>query len=201
VYGAGKSLRSSFDYVWGRLTARLEGLDEEYFWEPVKGCWSLRISPDGIWRLDGGGGGGPAPDPVPVTTITWRLGHLGGLALGGFTERLFPGAATDYVFASQAAEVPEFLAARYTGWRAGLAGLDETEWEVPSAPTGGHTLTPARLISPSTCSTKSSITRQSWPPSGPFQQSVVTRRVELEPELKSEPKAFGEGQQAPGARV
>jgi hypothetical protein len=130
--GAGKSLISSFDYVWGRLTARLEGLeDEEYFWEPVKGCWSLRISPDGIWRLDGGGGGGPAPDPVPVTTIAWRLGHFGGLALGGFTERRFPGAATNLVFASHAAEVPEFLAARYAGWRASLAGLDDTEWEAP----------------------------------------------------------------------
>ena len=41
-------------------------------------------SDDGRWRLDGGGGGGPAPDPVPVTTIAWRLGHLGGMALGGF---------------------------------------------------------------------------------------------------------------------
>ena len=74
----------------GRLTERLGGLtDEEYFWEPVPGCWSLRQDGQGRWRLDGGGGGGPAPDPAPVTTIAWRLGHLGGMAVGGFASRRF----------------------------------------------------------------------------------------------------------------
>ena len=81
------SLITTFDYVWARLTSRLSGLtDEEYFWEPVAGCWSLRQDGHGRWHLDGGGGGGPAPDPVPVTTIAWRLGHLGGMAVGGFAE-------------------------------------------------------------------------------------------------------------------
>ncbi|HTS98053.1 MAG TPA: DinB family protein [Streptosporangiaceae bacterium] len=76
--------------VWTRLTDRIEGLtDEEYFWEPVAGCWSLRPGGEGRWHLDGGGGGGPAPDPVPVTTIAWRLGHLGGMAVGGFANRRF----------------------------------------------------------------------------------------------------------------
>ena len=82
------SLVTAFDYVWERLTGRLGGLtDEEYFWEPVAGCWSLRQDEQGRWRLDGGGGGGPAPDPAPVTTIAWRLGHLGGLAVGGFADQ------------------------------------------------------------------------------------------------------------------
>ncbi len=40
------SLITAFDYVWDRLTGRLSGLtDEEYFWEPVAGCWSLRHRP------------------------------------------------------------------------------------------------------------------------------------------------------------
>src|SRR5579862_9432653 len=82
------SLVTAFDYVWERLTGRLGGLtDEEYFWESVAGCWSLRQDEQGRWRLDGGGG--PAPDPAPVTTIAWRLSHLGGMAVGGFADRLF----------------------------------------------------------------------------------------------------------------
>ena len=43
------SLITAFDYVWARLTSRLAGLtDEEYFWEPVPGCWSLR---QGDWQI------------------------------------------------------------------------------------------------------------------------------------------------------
>ncbi len=41
------SLITIFDYVWARLTGRLSGLtDDEYFWEPVAGCWSLRQGDD-----------------------------------------------------------------------------------------------------------------------------------------------------------
>jgi len=78
------SLINAFDYVWERVVGRLGGLtDEEYFWEPVAGCWSLRQDEQSRWRLDGGGGGGPAPDPVPVTIIAWRPGHLGGWRSAG----------------------------------------------------------------------------------------------------------------------
>ena len=120
---------STFDSVWNRLTARLSGLaDEEYFWEPVSGCWSLRPGPDRTWPLDGGEGAGPEPDPAPVTTIAWRLGHLAGMAVGGFTARRFPANATDFSLLSHAVEVPDSLEARYTAWREGLVGLDEVWW-------------------------------------------------------------------------
>ena len=62
---------------------RLAGLtDEEYRWEPVPDCWSIRrrgeaASPDpfgpGEWLLDWDDG---HPQPDPFTTIAWRLGHL-----------------------------------------------------------------------------------------------------------------------------
>jgi DinB superfamily len=135
------SLLTAFDHVWDRLTGRLGGLtDEEYFWEPVAGCWSLRRDDAGRWRLDGGGGGGPAPDPVPVTTIAWRLGHLGGLAVGGFADRRF-GAGTLTVaqidFPAGAAAVPGFLDEHYRAWRAGLAGLSPQEWAAPLGPAWG----------------------------------------------------------------
>lgn len=36
------------------LRPRLEGLgDEEYLWEPVEGCWSLRRDQNGVYALDG----------------------------------------------------------------------------------------------------------------------------------------------------
>ena len=135
------SLITAFDYVWDRLTSRLTGLtDEEYFWEPAAGCWSLRQDNQGRWLLDGGGGGGPAPDPAPVTTIAWRLGHLGGMALGGFADRRF-GEGTLTVaqldFPPAAAAVPAFLDEHYRSWRAGLAGLSPAEWASPLGPAWG----------------------------------------------------------------
>lgn len=132
---SGASLVTAFDYVWGRLTDRLVGLShDEYFWEPVGGCWSLRQGDDGRWRLDGGGGGGPAPEPVPVTTIAWRIGHLAGLGLAGFTDRLFGESvltadAIDYP--ATVGSLPEFLDQQYQAWRAGLIGLDGAGWRRP----------------------------------------------------------------------
>jgi hypothetical protein len=135
------SLITAFDYVWDRLTGRVAGLtDEEYFWEPVAGCWSLRQGGDGGWRLDGGGGGGPAPDPVPVTTIAWRLGHLGGMAVGGFADQRFGDGTltTDQIaFAATAADVPAFLDEHYRNWRAGLTELTPEEWTAPLGPAWG----------------------------------------------------------------
>jgi hypothetical protein len=135
------SLITAFDYVWDRLNGRLTGLtDEEYFWEPVPGCWSLRPGEGGRWRLDGGGGGGPAPDPAPVTTIAWRLGHLGGMAVGGFADRRFgDGTLTPerLRFPAGAAGVGAFLGEHYRAWRAGLAGLSAAEWAAPIGPSWG----------------------------------------------------------------
>jgi DinB superfamily len=135
------SLITTFDYVWARLTGRLSGLtDDEYFWEPVTGCWSLRQGDDGRWCLDGGGGGGPALDPVPVTTIAWRLGHLGGMAVGGFADHRFGDAklTTDQIaFPPRASAVPGFLDEHYQTWRAGLARLTPSEWSAPLGPAWG----------------------------------------------------------------
>ena len=135
------SLVASFDYVWERVVGRLGGLtDEEYFWEPVAGCWSLRQDEQGRWLLDGAGGGGPAPDPVPVTTIAWRLGHLGGMAVGGFADRRF-GAGTmgfgEVDYPATAAAVPRFLDEHHRNWRAGMTALSPEEWAAPLGPAWG----------------------------------------------------------------
>jgi len=76
-----RELGDGIGYWTDRLVGRLEGLgDDEYLWEPVEGCWSVRRGADGTWRPDLGPRGTPwTPDEVvpPVTTIAWRLWHLG----------------------------------------------------------------------------------------------------------------------------
>jgi DinB superfamily len=67
-------------YASGRLIGRLEGLDDdEYLWEPVPDCWSVRPADGGGWHADlGPGGETDTPrTPAPFTTIAWRLWHLG----------------------------------------------------------------------------------------------------------------------------
>jgi len=60
--------------VWQRIRTRIGGLsDEEYFWEPTPGCWSIRQRDDGTWMADWPL---PRPEPEPFTTIAWRLWHL-----------------------------------------------------------------------------------------------------------------------------
>jgi uncharacterized damage-inducible protein DinB len=62
------------DHVWERIRARVDGLsDEEYFWEPAPGCWSIRQRGDGTWMADGPL---PRPETEPFTTMAWRLWHV-----------------------------------------------------------------------------------------------------------------------------
>ena len=79
-----EQLRDQLDFHWQHLfRPRLEDLtDEEYLWEPVTDCWSIRprgtcTSPSpigsGAWQRDDAPG---EPDPTPVTTIAWRMAHM-----------------------------------------------------------------------------------------------------------------------------
>jgi hypothetical protein len=68
-----------------QLRPRLDGLtDDEYFWQPVPGCWTIRRSGEnsapvsvdsGQFTMDYGSQP-TEPEPEPVTTIAWRLAHL-----------------------------------------------------------------------------------------------------------------------------
>lgn len=129
------SITRTFDYVWDRLLTRIQGLaDDEYFWEPVAGSWSLRQVKNGRWLLDGDGGGGPAPDPVPVTTIVWRLGHIGG-TLGGFARMRFGDGQRlrneDLDVPAHADGIQPFLTDHYRFWMDGLLALPEASWFQP----------------------------------------------------------------------
>lgn len=142
--GIAESVAGAFDYAWDRFLARLAGLtDEEYFWQPVAGCWSVRRAGDGRWRIDGAGGdasAGPPPDPAPVTTIAWRIGHIG-LTFIGFGDRLFAdGGITlgEVEFAPSAAAAHDFLTSTYHGyWRDKIATLGPEQWWRPIGPAFG----------------------------------------------------------------
>jgi hypothetical protein len=63
-----------------RVMTRLGGLtDDEYLWEPVADCWTVRPSGDGHWIPDVGPNGSAHTDlePPPFTTIAWRMWHIG----------------------------------------------------------------------------------------------------------------------------
>src|SRR5688572_25619777 len=81
------------DGAFDRFRARLEGLThDEYFWEPVEGCWSVREEGDG-YRMEGSFTE-PGETP-PITTIAWRLAHIGGECLLGFAYREWPDSVPD----------------------------------------------------------------------------------------------------------
>jgi hypothetical protein len=94
-------LLEQFDWACLRLLNRMTGpevdsgtgspvpvlamTDDEYLWEPVPGCWSVRRRADGpgpgatVLRGAGEWGRDSAeqhPYPPPFTTIAWRLSHI-----------------------------------------------------------------------------------------------------------------------------
>jgi hypothetical protein len=116
------------------LRPRLDGLtDDEYFWEPVPGCWSLRPRAESMSELPGGSGdlvadfAFPEPDPAPVTTIAWRLGHLLVGVLGARNASHFGAAPVDYLSVEWPTTASDALARlddAYTTWITGVRGLD-----------------------------------------------------------------------------
>ncbi|MVA76508.1 DinB family protein [Auraticoccus sp. F435] len=147
-----QQLDEQLDWHWReQARPRLEGLtDEEYLWEPVAGCWSLRRrGPDtpvdapgsGEWTCDFTF---PPPQPEPVTTIAWRLAHvvvgvLGQRSASHFGAEFAWGPA-DYFrwrYVGTAAEALEQLDATYGAWRAGVAALDAEGLARPVGPAEG----------------------------------------------------------------
>ena len=113
--------------VWFR--PRLEGLtEEEYLWEPVEGCWSVRPGPDGVWRMDAYDAMDAAPDPPPFTTIAWRLCHIGAHCLGMRVTNHFSGGTYDLDAVSWPATAEDaiaFVGDAYRRWKAGVEALGD----------------------------------------------------------------------------
>jgi hypothetical protein len=135
-------LREQISWHWtAQLRERLDGLtDDEYFWEPAPGSWSVRPRATGTAPVQAGTGAMtidfaiPQPDPAPFTTIAWRLGHVivGVLAMRSASH--FGRAATDYdafPYAATAAEALAQLDEEYATWLAGVESLGEDGLERP----------------------------------------------------------------------
>jgi len=141
-----------------QLRPRLDGLtDEEYFWEPVAGCWSVRRR-TGASPPDAPGRGEytvdfsfPQPEPPPVTTIAWRLAHVIVGCFGMRNASHFGGPPVDYQtheYAGTAAQALAQLDAGYATWIAGVRGLGADDLARPCGPAEGPfaDLTMAALV-------------------------------------------------------
>jgi hypothetical protein len=120
-------LGAQLDWHWAnQLRPRLVGLtDDEYFWEPVAGCWSVRAVGDGKFVPDWQS---PPPDPPPVTTIGWRLCHIAGGVLAKRNANHFGGPSFDFTtfdWPGTAQAALDLLDEVYARWKSGVAGLDE----------------------------------------------------------------------------
>lgn len=142
-------LVEQLDWHWRcQLRPRLDGLtDDEYFWEPVPGMWSIRPRGTSTAPIAAGGGdftadfGVPQPESPPVTTIAWRLAHL---LVGVFGMRVashFGGPAVDYDsydYPGNAAAALARLDTVYGLWLAGVRGLSPERLSAPCGPAEGE---------------------------------------------------------------
>ncbi|WP_427917510.1 DinB family protein [Streptomyces sp. cg40] len=147
-------LLDQFDFARERLTARMAGpvmdsgdgtdtrvgpmTDEEYLWEPVPGCWSVRRRADGpgprATVLEGQGDWGrdsaayPHPWPPPFTTLAWRLSHLTELLTlrADHTAGSHTLTRDDYRVSGDAAGAATAFDAGADAWRKALLGVDDT---------------------------------------------------------------------------
>lgn len=125
-----RELDNQLSWHWQhQLRPRLEGLsDDEYFWEPVNGCWNIRRRQDGApgagaWTADWAS---PEPAVPPVTTIGWRLAHLIVGVFGARNAAHFRGPAVDYFtheYAGDAATALAQLDEAYDRWITGVRGM------------------------------------------------------------------------------
>ena len=138
-------LVDQLDFHWQHFVRpKLKGLtDDEYLWEPVEGCWTVRQR-----RSEDEPGSGeftidwayPEPAPAPVTTIAWRLCHILVGVLGTRTASHFGGPAMSYVsypYPGTAEEAIAQLDDTYANWIEGVRGLDADGLARPCGPAEG----------------------------------------------------------------
>jgi hypothetical protein len=141
-------LVEQLDWHWqNHLRPRLDGLDDdEYRWEPVPGCWSVRPREASAPELAHGSGelvlefSYPEPEPPPVTTVAWRMAHLIVGVFGARTAGHFGGPPMDwdsFEYAGTAAQALKQLDDAYAAWTAGARSLGAEGLERPCGPAEG----------------------------------------------------------------
>ncbi|MFE7481597.1 DinB family protein [Streptomyces sp. NPDC057552] len=158
-------LLEQFDFARERLTGRLAGPlmdsgngvrigvtplgDDEYFWEPVPDCWSVRRRAAGpgprATVLEGRGDWGrdsarsPHPFPPPFTTIAWRLSHVSEMLTlrADHTDGGRSLSRADLPVPGDAAGAVAAFSAAADAWRTALLGADDAALD-----TVGHSVYP-----------------------------------------------------------
>jgi hypothetical protein len=142
------SLVEQLEWHWQtHLRRRFDGLtDQEYFAEPVAGCWNVHPRGRSTAAVQAGSGdftidfAFPEPDPAPVTTIAWRLGHLLVGVFGARNASHFGGPPCDYQsfdYPGTAAEALRQLDEQHDRWIAGVRALDDEALHRPVGPAEG----------------------------------------------------------------
>jgi hypothetical protein len=146
-------LRQSFDASCQRVTRRLTGItDEEFFWEPVAGCWTVhRRSERRAKSADGSGEWVidyevPEPQPAPVTTIAWRTVHIAAVNYLYYDYAFGPATASfDLEMPGSAAAAVEWLRMSQEQLRAVMRDSADADLEEPRLTNWGD-LWPAERI-------------------------------------------------------
>lgn len=140
-----RTLREQWEWHWdNQVRGRLDGLtDDEYFWEPAPGAWSVRPRGTSAAQMQGGRGDHtidfafPQPDPPPVTTIAWRLGHVivGVLAVRNAAHFGAPAASyEDWAYGGNASDARKQLDEQLEVWLTGVRSLGEDGLRRPCGP-------------------------------------------------------------------
>ena len=141
-------LVDQLEFHWGNvLRPRLVSLtDEQYLWEPVADCWSIRPRAEATTPMAVGIGEAvidfamPEPSPPPITTIGWRMAHI---AIGVFGERAanhFGAGDVSYQTTDwplTAAGGVELLDRHHHAWIGGVRNLDTAGLLRPCGPAEG----------------------------------------------------------------
>ncbi|MFH8729558.1 DinB family protein [Streptomyces termitum] len=126
-------LRRQFDLTWLLFEYHLERIEpDDFLWEPVAHCWTVRRDGDGGWTPDWSDG---EPDPVPVPTIGWLTWHIGWW-WGGATDHArgrTPRGHGDVVWPGPGEPAVAWLRGLRTEWLAALDGLTDAELAAPAA--------------------------------------------------------------------
>lgn len=120
------------------VRSRVDGLiDDEYFWEPVEGCWRVYRRPDGRWDHDYAE---PDPMPAPFTTIGWRLAHIATCKVMYHEHAFGPGELTwnSIETPSSAGRAIDMLEEGHALLTGDLAGLEDDDLERPVATNWGE---------------------------------------------------------------
>lgn len=128
-------LRDAFAASCKSLDRLLDGVsDEEFFWEPVAGCWTVHRRSESRGVSAGGSGEwvidwDPArPKPAPFTTIAWRAVHTAGTNYL-YWEYAFGSASPtfDLELPGNAADATRFLSDSQRQVTQTLASLSESD--------------------------------------------------------------------------